>query len=186
VTDAPSSSPMHSRNVDAAREWAERSVNVYLAGDARAPRIVVNLASLAAKFEEIERAANAERDAALAAAGRLRSALEKAIVDIEALCDFHTGGTLHPNDFDVRNMRAALSAARDGGGMSRRGDLVFMSSYTDVLPHARMSYSVPKGTLAVFVLIGTMERKEGAAFDVDKAMADLGWVRAPETPAERP
>lgn len=62
--------------------------------------------------------------------------------------------------------------------MSGRGDLVFMSSYTDVLPHARLSYKVPKDRLAVFVLLGTMERKEGASFDAVKALNDLGWVRA--------
>lgn len=68
--------------------------------------------------------------------------------------------------------------------MSRRGELVFMSSYTDVLPHARLSYKVPKGRLAVFLLLGSMEKVEGANFNAEEALRQLGFVRSPE-PADR-
>ena len=60
----------------------------------------------------------------------------------------------------------------------RRGDVVFTPSLRHMpQPGLQEWTSAPKGELFVFILLGTMPKKEGQDFSVVKALDDLGWVR---------
>lgn len=56
------------------------------------------------------------------------------------------------------------------------GNLVNMTHFTACDINIQVSYKVPKGQYAVFLLLGKSDRKAPELFDGRKALHDLGWV----------
>lgn len=60
----------------------------------------------------------------------------------------------------------------------KNGDVVLMNSFTAQGQGCSASFKPPKGRLAVFLLLGDAEKKDPESFDCEKALRDMGWVRA--------
>lgn len=61
-----------------------------------------------------------------------------------------------------------------------KGDVVLMNGFTAQGRNCSASFKPPKGRYAVFLLLGDADKKDPESFDCDKALRDMGWVKADE------
>ena len=61
----------------------------------------------------------------------------------------------------------------------RFGDIVPMISFTYWTPHMQAGFKAPKGECAVFVLLGSVDKKNIDSFDPAVALRSLGLIDGP-------
>lgn len=59
----------------------------------------------------------------------------------------------------------------------KTGDVVLMNSFLAQGEGCSVSFKLPKGRQAVFLLLGDADKKDPESFDCEKALRDMGWVR---------
>lgn len=57
----------------------------------------------------------------------------------------------------------------------RPGDIVIMTGFTSWQPTVQASFRPPKGTVAVFLLLGDADKKNPGTFDPEAALRRIGW-----------
>lgn len=60
------------------------------------------------------------------------------------------------------------------------GDVVLMSSFIAQGKGISASFKPQKGRYAVFLLLGDADKNDPESFDCEKALRDMGWIRAEE------
>lgn len=57
----------------------------------------------------------------------------------------------------------------------RPGDIITMSSFNHVQPTLKAGFKAPHGRLAVFLLLGDVDKKDPDSFDAGAALRAIGW-----------